>query len=296
MSENIPRRTVQYKNYLIHISVTHAQKGWLSHSFITELGTTAELARLPDSAWCKTEDDSELHAVQLGMEWIDKQQSKNTSTSAPEELYAVAPGDYIALETRDGWKLELSIGMLANHFSDAHLAQVLFEEAWARQQSVVHFSQAYNRAAREKRMYAREFVFSLDSFTRELQKMTEERRAPAQIKAELDDFNARVPDIVNVRNNLHHPEDRIRGRKQGGQPIKIQPIDAYGIKSEGGGQLFINMFYGSKFGGTAADGRLVVVDVSVKTLYEMARTLQHVIDAFPWYTFFEPRRYPDDEW
>jgi hypothetical protein len=145
-------------------------------------------------------------------------------------------------------------------------------------------------------MYAREFVFSLDSFAKELQKMMEERRAPAQLKAELKDFNARVPDIVNVRNNLHHPEDRRRGRKQGGQPIKIQPNDTYGIKLVGGGALFVDMFYGSKFGGTAADGRVVVVDVSVKTLYEMARTLQHVIDAFPWHTFHGPHRYPDDEW
>jgi hypothetical protein len=292
VSTNIRSQIVQYKKYLIHISLIPPPEGWRSRSIISELSDRLGLACLDDSDRFATEDEAVLHSVRLGMRWIDKQENKST-TSTSKELYATAPGTFIALESSVGWHLRSSIEIMANYFSDAHLAQILFEEAAARQRSAhAEFGQVYRRARREAFMYAREFVFACDYFVKEFKKMTEQKDAPSGIAEELENSKTRIPEIVNLRNSLHHPEDRRRGEKRGGKKITIQPINKYPFKSEVG-FMIISSIIGSRIMGTAADGRLVEVDVSVATLHEMAQTLQHVIDALPWYTFHGPHRYPD---
>jgi len=286
-----PSQKVQYKKYLIHISLIPPPEGWRSRSFVSELLDRSELARLEDSDRFAKEDEAVLHSLRLGMRWIDKQKKSATSTS--KELYATAPGLFVVLDTLVGSRFGRSIDSMGNYFSDARLAQVLFEEADARFRSANDaFSQAFRRARREVFMYAREFVFALDSFVKELERMTGEEDAPSDIGKEAENFKTRVPEVVNLRDSLHHQEDRLRGEKKG-KKIKIQPINKFNLKTEGGGPLVLSSFFGSKFAVTAGDGRLVHVDISIATLHEVAQTLQRVIDALPWNPFHGPHRYPD---
>jgi len=75
------------------------------------------------------------------------------------------------------------------------------------------------RAKQTKSMYAREFVFALDNFIKQLQVMAKDPATPSVFEKEFESFNTRFPGIVDIRNSLHHQEDRNRGLGKGGRPI-----------------------------------------------------------------------------
>jgi hypothetical protein len=210
-------------------------------------------------------------------------------------LYATAPSSFLDMPPEDGFRFQKSLMHLSEYFSDARLAKELFDAAAG--QCLVHgfFTSEYRRAHRAKAMYAREFVFALDYFAKELSLMAKDPAAPVMLKTELENFKARVPDIVEMRNSLHHQEDRIRGRREHDQPIQPQSIDVPGVMTKGG-VVFVGVnLLESKVSCTAADGRFVQIDISTTTLEEMIGTLQRVIDALPWQSGGWPMQYPHND-
>jgi hypothetical protein len=45
-----------------------------------------------------------------------------------------------------------------------------------------------------------------------------------------------------LRDSLHHQEDRLRGEKKG-KKIKIQPINKFNLKTEGGGPMVLFLVF-----------------------------------------------------
>jgi len=152
------------------------------------------------------------------------------------------------------------------------------------------------RLSRIKRMYAREFVFAVDYFSKELGKLSNDQQIGGAAIKQLANFEAAVPGVVEVRNSLHHVEDRVRGLGQGGKAIIPQPVNIPGFAvAPRGGLFFIGpSIQGSKVGCTVADGQYVEVDIAETTVGAAVAALQGLIDSFPWNaTMPAPQRYPD---
>jgi hypothetical protein len=153
-------------------------------------------------------------------------------------LFATAPSPFIATPNPAvGFRLKTLLDMAAHHFADAQLSKELFDTAAHRVESIAEEMLSTNnlpdklsthnraqRQRREQRLYAREFIFAVDNFIKQLQVLAAEPDAPASIQTAVDTFVATVPGVQDVRNSLHHVEDRVRGLKAGNQPITIQPV------------------------------------------------------------------------
>jgi hypothetical protein len=192
-------------------------------------------------------------------------------------LYATVPSAFVDLPDADAAsRLRDGLFNLANYFSDARLAKELFADATARYQA--KDSTLRDRARRESQMYAREFIFALDYFVKELFVMTEHPSAPPPLKKILADFNSRVPGIVDLRDSLHHLEDRLRGMARN-KRIKPQPLNKHKIS---GSALVVTHIVGSTIVATSANGSHAEVHITRNTLEEMIVTLQQTINALPW--------------
>jgi hypothetical protein len=148
-------------------------------------------------------------------------------------------------------------------------------ELWAEGQAPERWGRALHW------MYAREFVYSLDTLAKALGELAKEPGSPSNVDAVLAKLRASVPGLKDARDSLHHLEDRALGRAKDGKPIVAQPL-ATGSIQTGGGLLMIENLDGSRFGITAGDGRFVEVDVCRATLEAARLAVQEAIDAFKW--------------
>lgn len=135
-------------------------------------------------------------------------------------------------------------------------------------------------------MYARAFLYALDSFDKFLSVLKNQPNVPAVISELHDEVAIYFPDLRGVRNTSQHMEDRSRGlgagrRGQPPQPLELQPIDNEFVKSESG-VLMLNCLNGTKYGNTMADGHYGEVDVSPVSMESLQSILQRLLEAFSW--------------
>jgi hypothetical protein len=132
-------------------------------------------------------------------------------------------------------------------------------------------------------IYARAFLYALDGFDRFLSLLSkDEVNGVPPVLLELhDEFNRCFPDLREVRNSAHHSESRSRGLDKNRKPLKLKPIDNELIKAPGG-VLVMNSLNGSKYGATMTDGHYGEVDVSAKSMRDLQRILQSVLESFTW--------------
>ena len=130
-------------------------------------------------------------------------------------------------------------------------------------------------------IWARAFVYALDSIRRTLIVVAQQPTATAAAEACIE-LDQRIPDLVGVRDTAHHPEDRIRKLDKRGRPITPQPIDNNMFKAPGGGVLVLDNLNGSRYGCTLSDGRFAEVDVSAASLFAARDVIQRVVDSLPW--------------
>jgi hypothetical protein len=152
----------------------------------------------------------------------------------------------------------------------------------------------FDRASREQRMHARSFVFAVDNFIRELAQLGQESAVAGAVTTALTQFNSDVPGVVDVRDSLHHQDERARGLQRG-KPIATQPISMPGIEVEPGAQaMFVGTnIIGNTVANTSSDGRLVQMEMSETTIEHMVKALQTVIDSIPWHSHpAPPMHYP----
>lgn len=139
---------------------------------------------------------------------------------------------------------------------------------------------------RIKFMYARSFLYALDTIEKFLKVLSEEEGRP-QLIADLHlQLKSDFPDLTGVRNTSHHLEDRARGldAQKVPQPIKLKPVNADFIVGSQG-DLILDNLHGTKYGCTMANGRYGVVDVSLDSLLKVQSIIQNVFDAFEWVGF-----------
>jgi hypothetical protein len=134
-------------------------------------------------------------------------------------------------------------------------------------------------------LYAKSCLYALNTIAKALRTLAMMPGLPAGIAQARDDFEARFPTLVAVRDSAHHPEDRIRGvRGRAGRetPIATQPIMNEVVHAPGGGVIMLDTLNNNRYGGTLADGTYSEVEISAATVAGAQQVIQQVVDAFSW--------------
>lgn len=134
-------------------------------------------------------------------------------------------------------------------------------------------------------IYARAFLYALDTFDKVLGVLAKEDRVPTAISGLHSKFVENFPHLRGVRNTVQHIEDRGRGLGSGKVPQKLdlKPIENNFIQAPGGGVLVLNNLNGSKYGSTMADGHFGEIDVSVESMKHLKIILEEVLNSFKWH-------------
>jgi hypothetical protein len=214
------------------------------------------------------------------------------------KYYAVSPSPFIQHDDENtAFEMQSAIAALGSEIGDAELSMDKFRELGA-QMTVIQpaTNPIFWRVAREQKLHAKSFIFAVDNFLKLFKKTAAMPAFPDGAEAILAKLFTDIPNVLDVRNSLHHIEDRAHGEGPGGRKIKPHPIDTSGIKVEPGSSLLligVNI-YGNRVGNTAADGEFKEVEISEKTLTAMCAALQELINCFAWVkpNFFPDQNYP----
>jgi hypothetical protein len=139
---------------------------------------------------------------------------------------------------------------------------------------------AYRRS--EARIYARAFVFAIDNISNLLRELMREPGVPAGVKAAYDQLVASVPMCRDLRDSLHHVENRGLGRDRYRHAINADPITTGAIRTGGGQLVILETLEGRTFSGTAADGSHASIDLTGSTLEAVGKVIQQALSAFTW--------------
>lgn len=134
-------------------------------------------------------------------------------------------------------------------------------------------------------IYARAFLYALDSFDKFLGVLSGEEGVPAIVSELHSQIGEAFPDLRGVRNTAQHLEDRSRalGAGKKPKPLDLKPVENNMVSSPNGGVLILNSLNGSKYGSTMADGHYGEVDVSPESMERLQNILQHTLEAFDWH-------------
>ncbi|MCE9931933.1 hypothetical protein, partial [Obesumbacterium proteus] len=132
-------------------------------------------------------------------------------------------------------------------------------------------------------LYAKSFLYALDTIDKFLKVLSEENGAPEIIKKLHAKFGDDFPDLRGVRNSAQHLEDRARGLGAGKlpKPLQLQPVDN-GFVVAPQGALMLSNLLGTKLGYTMANGYYGEVDISEESMSKITSILQEVFNSFTW--------------
>ena len=134
-------------------------------------------------------------------------------------------------------------------------------------------------------IYARAFLYAIDSFDKFLKVLSREEGVPqilSELHAQIDEI---FPDLRGVRNTAQHLEDRSRGLGAGKNPmpLDLKPLENNIVSAPNGGVLILNALHGSKYGSTMADGHYGEVDISPGSMERLQKILQQTLEVFEWH-------------
>jgi hypothetical protein len=129
-------------------------------------------------------------------------------------------------------------------------------------------------------LYAREFIYSLDTFLKCAQAISRMPDAPSAILGAINDFQQAFPRLIDVRDSAHHLEDRSQ-RKARNRPLNLQPVSNSAFEAPNG-MLIIGAIRGRNYGTTIADGTYVEVEISEDSMNKFQAIYQSILAAFNW--------------
>ncbi|NMF88266.1 hypothetical protein [Aromatoleum petrolei] len=221
-------------------------------------------------------------------------ESQFFEANAALNLFIQAQSSPPARPDRDQWKLDArrrsEIRQQVEHeqggqFFVDHWSEIYFEtevrfkrEQWSKGRMPREF--AHNQAF----IYARAFLYALDSFDKFLGVLSREPGVPQELVVTHSIISEFFPDLRGVRNTAQHLEDRARGLGAGRdpKPLDLKPIVSDAIHAPGGGVLVLNSLNGSKYGSTMADGHYGEVDVSPESMQKLHYILHEALALFRW--------------
>jgi hypothetical protein len=164
------------------------------------------------------------------------------------------------------------LGAILDALDESKLALTLFQKA----------SKAIRRAdARLRLLYAKSFVFGLDEASQFIRVIQEDKQVPDLARAQCDRFQSAFPTLRDLRNSLHHIEDRLRGLGQGDRLI-CTPL------------LVIASLRGNNLGATTDKGTYVEIEISEATLQRAYPIVKDLIWGFEWIRWDNARILPPE--
>lgn len=134
-------------------------------------------------------------------------------------------------------------------------------------------------------VYAKTFLYALDTFGKLLGTLAEDTNAPPQLTDIQQRFSKAFSHLRGVRNTAQHMEDRSRGLGAGKnpKPLELKPLMNDAINAPNGGVLILNGLIGSRYGNTMSDGHYGEVDVSPESMKILQGILNEVLNSFKWH-------------
>lgn len=131
-------------------------------------------------------------------------------------------------------------------------------------------------------MYAEVFLYALDSFSKFLKVLSEEKNVPTEVIENYKKISEYFPDLQKVRNTAQHLEDRSRGLGAGRnpKPLDLKPITNH--EAMQGNILALGMLSNNKYGSTMADGHYGEIEVGTETMERLQEILKNVLNSFKW--------------
>jgi hypothetical protein len=177
-------------------------------------------------------------------------------------------GNWIAGSDRDeAAEAQRLLKLVETEFACAVVCCLRFEPITHESVRLRMNQSAYDRSLNY--VYARQFVYSLDSISKILRVLASLGSVPEAASKSISEYGSLFGDLKQIRDSALHIEDRGRGLRKHGKRVPSVVI-------------ILGGFTGSRFDFTGEDGICYGVDISESTLAEAHNILQSIIDAFAW--------------
>ncbi len=175
------------------------------------------------------------------------------------------PGLWIDHQDRDwAFQMRILLNEVLDQINEAALVLDLYQASIDSMRA-----QPVTAPSNLSHLYARCFVYALDTVRQLLKVIRDDPQLPSSAHNHCDTFLAEYENIRNLRNSLHHIEDRLRCLGPGGSRISA-PL------------LLLGCFRNDHFGCTAADGTYAEIELSQATLRRAGTIIEDLIGSFTW--------------
>jgi hypothetical protein len=182
------------------------------------------------------------------------------------------PGHWISGSDRN-WAFGIShtLGLIQSLFVEAVAAYALFQPI-TKENVHKYIKRRKDESPYERclnGMYAKAFVFSLNSIGELLRHLSADTHCPKSVQQSYHEYKKHFGHLKHIRDSAIHIEDRGRGRTRKQKPLKTHII-------------VLGCFIEKRFTFTGEDGKQYEIEISDNTL-EIARDIiQNIIEAYTW--------------
>ena len=187
-------------------------------------------------------------------------------------FYLYFPGHWVSGDDRD-WAFGVghTLGLVQGLFVEAVAAYALFQPI-TKENALEYIQRKRDESPYERclnNMYAKAFVFSLNSIGELLRHLSEDTNSPMGVQKSYQEYKRHFGHLKHIRNSAIHIEDRGRGRTRHQKPLKTHLI-------------VLGSFIERRFTFTGENGKQYEIEISDGIL-EIARgIIQEIIRAYTW--------------
>ena len=182
------------------------------------------------------------------------------------------PGHWVSGDDRD-WAFQVghALGLVKGLFVEAVAAYALFQPIT--QENALEYIQRKRDESPYERclnnMYAKAFVFSLNSIGELLRHVSKDAKSPESVRGLCEEYKKHFGHLKHIRDSAIHIEDRGRGRTRHQKPLKTHLI-------------VLGCFIERRFTFTGENGKQYEIEVSEATLQTAREIIQKLIEAYTW--------------
>ena len=162
-----------------------------------------------------------------------------------------------------------------SHASDGEEKMKAYEEMSVDPQSFIH-------SKRVLFMYAKIFLYNLDSIYKNLNVIENIDGLPQGVYNTINEFRSHFSTLHEVRNSLQHMEDRVRLKGPRNSPINPKLLQTNDLSILSGTTFISSHLSDNKFIALLANGEYGEIEISTKTLTEASTMLQYLINELKW--------------
>jgi hypothetical protein len=182
------------------------------------------------------------------------------------------PGHWVSGDDRD-WAFEVghTLGLVQGLFVEAVAAYAMFQPI-TKENALEYIKGKRDESPYERclnNMYAKAFVFSLNSIGELLRHLSADTKSPMGVQESYQEYQKHFGHLKHIRDSAIHIEDRGRGRTRHQQPLRTHLIVLGG-------------FIERRFTFTGEDGKEYEIEISDETLERARGIIKEIIRAYTW--------------